>query len=274
MVLSNKRKINKKGLKSKLTKKKRNVVRKTRKYVRKIKGGGFILSDIECNYFKDGDEEDQIRSNGDCFFDSVYQSAKYEGILALLVDKVDIKKNDFSKYMREQIGIIISQDADFNKVYNENLSNEEYKKNLKEMGINKNDSYGYSLITNKSFNEYINIIKNTSLYVTEIEIKAFITYINRRLLTKSQYNDNDIKFYSIFSNFIKQTKIDICNNYNPGKLNIFKAQDNHYGAIKNSSEFKTQSDYQTALQLQINSKTFYNSIRASGAIRESRELGR
>lgn len=41
MVLSNKRKINKKSLKSKLTKKKRNVVRKTRKYVRKIKGGGW-----------------------------------------------------------------------------------------------------------------------------------------------------------------------------------------------------------------------------------------
>ena len=266
MVLSNKRKINKKGLKSKLTKKKRNVVRKTRKYVRKIKGGGFILSDIECIHFKDGNKEDQIRSNGDCFFDSVYQSAKYEGILALLVDEVDIKKNDFSKYMRGQIGIIISQDADFNKVYNENLSNEEYKKNLKEMGINKNDSYGYSLITNKSFNDYINIIKNTSLYVTEIEIKAFITYINIRLLKKSQYND--IKFYSIFSNFIKQTKIDICNNYNPGKLNIFKAQDNHYGAIKNSTDFETQSDYQKAIRFNLSSKEYYNSIQAH------KELGR
>lgn len=109
MVLSNKRKINKKGLKSKLTKKKRNVVRKTRKYVRKIKGGGWnyahekhiikqIQNILKNNSINDFTVDDSINTQIESLQKDEPNRNKYDDFIKLINDIITEIKTYLENY--------------------------------------------------------------------------------------------------------------------------------------------------------------------------------
>ena len=109
MVLSNKRKINKKSLKSKLTKKKRNVVRKTRKYVRKIKGGGWnyaheihiikqIQNILKNNSINDFTVDDSINTQIESLQKDEPNRNKYDDFIKLINDIITKIKTYLENY--------------------------------------------------------------------------------------------------------------------------------------------------------------------------------
>jgi hypothetical protein len=176
MVLSNKRKINKKGLKSKLTKKKRNVVRKTRKYVRKIKGGGW-------NYPGEMYELEEIEKiiKENTINNFTLDSSIDAQIELLKKDKPEINKYD-----------------DFIKLINDIITQLETKKNSKKSKKSKKNNTNLNIDT---------IVENLLIRRNKIENRKH-SFIIRSIQSQeqTQYEEAQRKLENIKHARSKQNK--------------------------------------------------------------------
>jgi len=232
-----------------------------------------MASSAECLILETG-------KDGDCFFYSVYESAKFEGILNRIFSKfigVELDNiNNFSTTLRSYLAKNISIDK-FKNLWGNILTND-YPKDI----FTTNDSIGklidyYKKLSdtekekediNTMFAKYKSFVATPKTYVTEIEAKTL-----RDLIAAES-----IQGYKLGNNeevpFIQNNKENACTKYVKGRLNLWNQGDNHYVAIGKSSsvvkaspwvEFgmteseynKAKKDYSSAKQIAID-KTYKN----------------
>ena len=186
------------------------------KKLKTIKGGGKIIDD--CYHF----DNDDIRSDGNCFYDSVFQSAKSEGILQLFdfcKDDLNMSRDEFTNKLRKYISDNISIIPNMETLFNEN------KLNYSIYGYNKHDSFGYTAINNGNFEDYKKNISDITkkLWVTQYETKALGLLLQNKTKPNDYVNGSHIMY-------ISNTKENACRLYVPGRLNIW-TNNTHYHAI-------------------------------------------
>jgi len=186
----------------------------------------------------------EVGESGDCFFNSIYESAKFEGILITIFSKFNGVKLDnisnFSETLRKYVADKISIDK-FKNLWENILTNEylgifttndsigkliDYYKNLSDKQKQTQD-------VNTMFAKYKSFVATPKTYVTEIEAKTL-----RDLIA-----GEGIKGYKLGNNeevpFVQNNKESACANYIKGRLNLWNQGDYHYVAIGKTSKMET-----------------------------------
>jgi hypothetical protein len=296
MVLSNKRKINKKSLKSKLTKKKRNVVRKTRKYVRKIKGGGW-------NYPSEMYQLNEIEKIINTINNFTLDSSIDDQIELLKKDKPEINKyDDFIKLINDIITQLEtkkknSKNSKKSKKNNTNLNIDNIVYNLlirKNKIENHKHSFIIRSIQSQEQEQYAQEQRNTENIEharkkqnEEILLKFHNKEMRNNTNYKKKYQDELETLNYIYNNIEKDQRLYFyIQNWffhfnNPKTRNIIydfisllymsksikmpptvESLSNPYFTTLG---FNNEMDYKKAVELNLehNSKSFYNSIKAT-----------
>lgn len=299
MVLSNKRKINKKSLKSKLTKKKRNVVRKTRKYVRKIKGGGW-------NYPGEMYELEKIETilKNNNINDFTLDNSINDQIALLKVDNPEINKyDDFIKLINDIITQletkkINSKKSKKSKKNNTNLNIDNIVANLIIRKINiENRQHSFIIRSTqsqeqkqyeqeqikrenieharKTQNEEILLnfhnkeMRNNTHYKNkyEDELNTLKYLYNTNIVNDPRFPFYIEKWFLHFNNLKMRKHIYelISSFYMSTNTTMPPTVESLSNPYFTTLGFNNEMDYKQAVEvkLQNNSKTFYNSIKAT-----------